>query len=127
MSQAFDAQQGLILLEAELEGPLATVVLRLALDTGATRTLIDCGYLVSAGYDLSQAPTQVPMMSASGVILVPRLSVRRFRALGQERTNFLVLAHAPPPSASFDGLLDLDFFRGQTLTIDFRHGQILLT
>lgn len=127
MSQTFNAQQGLILVQAELEGPAATVLLRLALDTGATRTLIDPGFLVSAGYDLSQVPTRVPATTASGTIQVLRLPVLRFRALGQERTNFPVLAHTPPPSASFDGLLGLDFVRGQTLTIDFRQGQILLT
>ncbi|MHB1425621.1 MAG: aspartyl protease family protein [Gemmataceae bacterium] len=126
MSQAFNAQQGLILIPAELEGPSGTVLLRLALDTGATDTLIGTMPLVRAGYDLSLAQTYVQAKTASGVVLMPRLPVLRLKALGQERTSFAVLAHSLP-SASFDGLLGLDFLRGQFLTVDFRQGQILLS
>ena len=53
--------------------------------------------------------------------------VSRLKALGQERTHFLVAALTFPPSVTVDGLLGLDFFRGQTLTIDFRTGEITLT
>lgn len=127
MSQAFNPQRGLILIPAKLEGPSGTVLLRLALDTGATRTLIDTRPLIRAGYDPSQARTHVRTMTASGVVLMPRLPVIRLKALAQERANFLVLAHAPPPSASFDGLLGLDFLRGQMLAIDFRNGQLTLS
>ena len=49
------------------------------------------------------------------------------RALGQERTNFPLLGHTLPPSASIDGLLGLDFLRGQVLNIDFRQGTISLS
>jgi hypothetical protein len=47
--------------------------------------------------------------------------------MGQERRHFPVLAHTLPPSASVDGLLDLDYVRGQMLNIDFRQGTISLT
>jgi hypothetical protein len=47
-------------------------------------------------------------------------------AMGQERTDFPVLAHTLPPSASVDGLLGLDFLRRQIVTIDFRRGIISL-
>jgi hypothetical protein len=108
MSQAFHALRGLILIPAELEGASGTVPLRMALDTGATRTLIRSGSFVQAGYDPSLALTHVRATTASGVLLLPQLPVTRFKALGQERTNFLVLAHTSPPTASFDGLLGLD-------------------
>ncbi len=38
-----------------------------------------------------------------------------------------VLCHTLPPSATVDGLLGLDFFRGHQLTVDFQTGQITLT
>jgi hypothetical protein len=47
-------------------------------------------------------------------------------ALGQTRTHFPVIAHTLPPSAPVDGVLGLDFFRNQELTIDFRKGMITL-
>jgi hypothetical protein len=88
--------------------------------------LIDVRSLVQAGYDPTVAAS-VQATTASGVIMMPRLPVHRLIALGRDRTNFFVLAHIPPPSTSFDGLLGLDFLRGQVLTIDFRLGQITLS
>jgi len=62
----------------------------------------------------------------SGVQYVARVAVDIFEALGQERTDFSVLCHTLPPSASVHGVLGLDFFRGQRLSIDFRSGTIEL-
>ena len=67
------------------------------------------------------------MTTGSGVEFVPRVSLHKVAALGQERTNVPVLGHTLPPSASIDGVLGLDFVRGQTLTVDFRMGIIMLT
>jgi hypothetical protein len=99
-------------------------VLRLALDTGATGTLINVGVLVSIGYDPSLAPDRQQVTTGSGVEFVPRISLSNVKALGEERNQFSVLCHTLPPSAGVDGLSGLDFFRGQVLTIDFRSGQI---
>ena len=51
MSFSFDPQQGLIIVPAELWGPSGSAVLRLALDTGATGTVVNTGMLVALGYD----------------------------------------------------------------------------
>ena len=67
------------------------------------------------------------MTTGSGVEFVPRVSLDKIVALGQERTTFPVLGHTLPPSAGIDGVLGLDFVRGQTLTVDFRTGTITLT
>lgn len=52
MRAPFDANQGLIILGAKLWGPTGSVVLRVALDTGATSTIVNVGILVAVGYDL---------------------------------------------------------------------------
>jgi hypothetical protein len=52
--------------------------------------------------------------------------LEKVAALGLERTAFSVLAHTLPPSAGVDGLLGLDFLRGQVLTVDFRSGRIVV-
>lgn len=126
MSFSFDPNQGLIIIQAELEGPSGTAILRLALDTGATGTLINVGMLVSIGYDPSLSPERVQVTTGSGVEFVPLTPVSKIAALGKERPDFPVLCHTLPPSASVDGLLGLDFFRGHSLSIDFDNGQILL-
>jgi len=52
--------------------------------------------------------------------------VLKIVAVGHVRSGFPVLGHTLPPSTGVDGLLGLDFFRGQNLTIDFRTGQVTL-
>jgi predicted aspartyl protease len=122
----FDPQQGLIVVPSELWGPTGSVVLRLALDTGATATLVNIAMLVGVGYDPALAPTRVQVTTGSGVEYVPRVTLSHIRALGQERVDFGVLGHTLPPSAGVDGLLGLDFLRGQSLTVDFRVGRVNL-
>ena len=126
MSLPFDPQQGLIIVPAELWGPSGSAVLRLALDTGATSTVVNIGMLVALGYDPALTPARVQVTTGSGVEFVPRVLLDRIMALGQECAGFPVLGHTLPPSAGVDGLLGLDFFRGWSLTVDFRTGQVVL-
>ena len=126
MSLPFDPQQGLIIVRTELWGPTGSALLRLALDTGATATVVNIAMLVAVGYDTALAPTRVQVTTGSGVEYAPRVTLSRILALGQERVDFPVLGHTLPPSAGVDGLLGLDFLRGQSLTVDFRTGHVTL-
>lgn len=126
MSFRFNPREGLIVVSTSVEGPTGCAVLRLALDTGATSTLINVGLLVAIGYDPAVAPTRVEMTTGSGIEFTPRLTVAKMTALGHSRTGFPVLGHTLPPSAGVDGLLGLDFFRNRILTVDFREGRISL-
>ncbi len=127
MSTPFDPLDDLIYVEARVEGPTGIVVsVPLALDTGATDTMISVAPLVAAGYNPVAVPAQHQVATSSGVIFVPSLPVLKLTALGKTRLNFDVLAHTVPPTAGVDGVLGLDFLRGGVLTIDFRTGQITL-
>ena len=121
---SFDPERGLIVVQAEVFGPSGSIILRLALDTGATGTMINVAPLTAVGYDPSLVPGRVQVTTGSGVEFAPRIVVAQMRAMGQERSGFPVLAHTLPPSASVDGLLGLDFLRGQTVTIDLRRGSV---
>ena len=100
MSEPFNPHHGPIIVRTEVSGPSGIDVLRLALDTGATGTMINVGLLAALGYDPALAPDRVQVTTGSGVEYVPRIEVSRIKALGQERTSFPVLAHTLPPSAS---------------------------
>ena len=126
MSFPFDPQQGLVVVRAELSGPQGAAVLRLALDTGATGTVVNVGMLVAIGYDPALTPERLQITTGSGVEFVPRITLDKIQALGLERASFPILCHTLPPSAGVDGLLGLDFFEGQRLTIDFRKGEVSL-
>jgi predicted aspartyl protease len=126
MSVPFNPQHGLVIVRAAVDGPSGSAVFRLARDTGATGTVINVGMLVALGYDPALAPARIQVTTGSGVEFVPRIPLDKIVTLGQERTDFPVLGHTLPPSAGIDGLLGLDFFRGQSLTVDFRTGQVTL-
>lgn len=126
MSYSFAPRQGLIVVETEVEGPSGNVVLRLALDTGATDTLINRTMLLLAGYDPAQASAFRRITTAGGATTVPQLALTRISALGHDCAGFLVLCHSLPPGTGVDGLLGLDFLRGKTLTVDFRSGSLTL-
>jgi predicted aspartyl protease len=122
----FNPKLHLIIVEAVVHGPRAKQVARLAVDTGATTTLIGTSFLLERGCDPSLASEHVSINTASGLELLPLVQVNQLNALGSERQSFPVLAHNLPPTSSVDGLLGLDFFRNLSLTIDFRAGTIEL-
>ena len=126
MRIAFDPEREMVVLRVRIWGPSGETDAELALDTGASSTLIAPGILATVGCEASDADLRVQVTTGSGVISVPRVAVSCLSALGVERTAFTVIAHTLPPSAPVDGVLGLDFMRDQRLTIDFREGWITL-
>ena len=126
MSTTFNARHGLIVVIARLFGPGGDRAVRVAIDTGASATIISTQILTLIGYDPSAAPHKVQITTGSRVEVATRLTIDKIESLGHEHLNFPVVAHTLPPAAAIDGLLGLDFFRNQELTIDFRNGLITL-
>jgi predicted aspartyl protease len=126
VSFTFNPHRGLIVVRVALWGPSGSGILPLALDTGATSTMVNQSRLMQLGYNPAAVPDRFQVTTGSGVEFAPRIPLNKIAALGQERDDFPVLCHTLPPSAGVDGLLGLDFFRRQRLTIDFRRGRIRL-
>ncbi len=125
MSFEFDRHAGLILVRALIEGPLESTTLILAVDTGASHTLLSPEMLVTAGYDIAEGQ-RIEITTGSRVESATRIVLRKLSALGQERHGLRVVSHALPDRADIDGLLGLDFMRDMKLEIDFREGTISL-
>jgi predicted aspartyl protease len=124
MRERFDANGGLIAIPVKIVGPEGSARLNLALDTGATTTLIRPLDLTMIGCDPARAVERVQAITGSAVESIPKICVTRISALGCNLENFPVLAHSLPPCATVDGLLGLDFLRGGRLTVDFRSGVV---
>jgi predicted aspartyl protease len=121
MRVPFDDKEGLIIINAEIEGPLGRAYTRLAFDMGATRTLINEGILVALGYKYSLSDNHQQVTTGNGVVSVPVIQLNRIGCLGIKKKKFNVLCHTLPPSAGVDGLLGMDFFRKKKIIIDLRN------
>ena len=126
MKITFDPIEGLIVIPTRLHGLDTDTIVRLALDTGATGSMINWDVAVLLGYDPASEKERIQVITGSGVEFAPRIVVSKVEALGRSLENFPVLCHTLPPSATVDGLLGLDFFRGLRLVVDLREGIIVL-
>ena len=126
MNFPFDPKEGLIVVPTRLWGQTGDIVVRLALDTGATGSMVNWDVVVLLGYDPAIVSERIQMTTGSGVEFVPRIVIEKIEALRRKRRNFPVLCHTLPPSATVDGVLGLDFFREQRLVLDFRSGLVII-
>ena len=126
MSLPFDPKEGLIVVPTRLWGPTGDIVVRLALDTGATGSVVNWDLIVLLGYDPAIIRDRIQMTTGSGVEFAPRIVIDRIEAFGQQLKDFPILCHTLPPSTTVDGVLGLDFFRRQRLVLDFRSGLVTL-
>ena len=97
-----------------------------ALDTGATITIIPSQVVVALGYDLLNPKKRVQLLTASGTAFARCITVRRLTAIGETIDNIDVLCHDLPGNSPIKGLLGLNFLRHFDLNISFSTGTIEL-
>lgn len=96
----------------------------MALDTGATYTMIPWEVAEVLGYTPELSKERIEMVTASGVERAPLLTIRTIRFLNKKTENVKVVVHDLPPKSYVDGLLGLSFLRNFNITIDFRKGYV---
>jgi len=121
----FDAGDHFIAVEAILVGPSRSYLLTMALDTGASQTVITPNALAILGFDLSQPSGLYSVLTANGRISVDEFRLDSLEALGMDVSPIDVLA-MDLPDADYEGLLGKDFFHDRVLKIDFQNGTIEL-
>lgn len=126
MSFSFDSTKQLVVVKVRIVGPAGGATLNLAIDTGASATVIGWDSLGIVGYEPADAFGKVQMTTGSKTEIVPKIKLKQIVALGKRRQGLEILAHSLPKGASVDGLLGLDFFRRYKLTIDFRKSTVKL-
>ena len=127
MSTPFDPKKRLIALPVRLVGPTGDYYALLALDTGASATIVSRYALRMIGYTPDAFPKTVRFTTGSGVETAARFPIGAIEALEQSQSNFTVVAHDLPSLSSVEGVLCLDFLRSHILTVDFRKGEITLS
>jgi hypothetical protein len=102
----------------------------LAVDTGASHSVIDLTALLLIGFTIKDVQRTVQLETGKGVVDAYVFKVAKFSALGKTVENIEICAYDFIGNAifsDFDGVLGLDFFRGSILNIDFKDYKITLT
>ena len=104
----FPSPPPLLLVYAELIGPRGRTMLRLALDTGASYTMLPPEKLVTVGYASHMATRTIEILTASGSEWTPLITITSLRFLGHEVKHLDVVSHSLPSTSPVEGLLGLN-------------------
>ena len=99
----------IIIVYAHIAGPKAKRTIALALDTGASRTMLPAEKIIGAGYKISSTRERmIKVFTASGEEYVPVVKISSISCLGITIRNINVACHNLHPESPVDGLLGLD-------------------
>jgi clan AA aspartic protease (TIGR02281 family) len=121
MEYRFDPRLPLIVLYVGLEGKVKAT-LRMALDTGASYTMIPWDVAETLGYEPALSRRKVDIITASGTEKAPLVILESVTTLGEEARRVDCVVHDLPEASRVDGLLGLSFLRNFAVLIDFRRG-----
>jgi predicted aspartyl protease len=122
----FDPKAGIILVKTKVSGPSGDAIVNLALDTGATWTLVSWETAVLLGYDPASIQQRTAITTGSGIEYCPKLNLLRVEALGKSVSSLEVLCHTLPPTSRVDGLLGLNFLSRFSVSLNFKQGYITI-
>src|SRR3989338_163042 len=91
----------------------------LAVDTGATTSIISPHVARAIGCDPDPLAKNVAIITASGFVYMHIVKVPRIDCLGAQVTNLDVICHQLPTESTVEGLLGLDFLRHVPLFQEF--------
>jgi predicted aspartyl protease len=102
-------------------------VVRLLVDTGSSFTVLPIQILQDIGYSTEVASRSVSIMAAGIVLQSPVIDVLEFNCLGQQATEFSVVAMNLPFNPVFNGILGMDFMKRCRSVIDVEKGEIIVS
>jgi len=107
----------LIVRNVKIVGPKGSVKVDLILDTGAASTVLSWSDLKVIGYDPAVIPEHHEIVTANGIIEVPKLRVENIAVGDAEVKEVEVVCHDIPELAGVRGLLGLSFLKYFRLTL----------
>ncbi len=103
--------------------------LALAVDTGASHTVVDLTALLLVGLTMNDVVGTLQLETAKGVVDAYIFRLKKISALGKTLENVEVCSYDFIGNAvlsDFEGVLGLDFFRNTELIINFKNNTIEL-
>lgn len=117
-----DPEAPVIVLSVTMRGEEIEKKIEMALDTGATYTMIPWEVAEVLGYEPAVSKDRVSMVTASGVERAPLITLKSISVLGKDADNVQTVVHNLPEKSYVDGLLGLSFLKSFKLSLDFRNG-----
>lgn len=114
----------LLVRNVSIVGPKGSVRVDLIFDTGAMFTALSWAVLKVIGYDPAVTPERQEIITANGVIEVPRLQVEKITVGDVQAREVEVICHDIPELAGIRGLLGLSFLRHFRTVIDYKQGYL---
>ena len=125
LSTSFARKRELIIVDAEISGPVAATEARLVLDTGAAATTLVPEVIVRIGYTQRDSYKKARVHTAVGEEHGYWIHVAEFTLLGVTTPDF-ALAVFPLGHQDVDGLVGMNFLRHFNLEIRPAERRILL-
>ena len=125
----FDLDEKLIILDLGILSADGSRIffLPVALDTGATSTILPADILADLGYDPGHPGLKRNrIVTGSGIEYAPCINVKALIVGGERIDGVDVLCHDLPSEAAVDGLLGLNFLRGFDFKIQYSTGTLHL-
>ncbi len=114
----------LVVRNVRVGGPRGSVRVDHIFDTGAALTALSWSVLRAIGYDPAVVPDRQEIVTANGIIGVPKLVVDRIAVGDVEARNVEVICHDIPELAGIRGLLGLSFLKRFRTVIDYKQGYV---
>ena len=111
MTYKFTIYKQKIIVMPQIKGVNDTKGVKLILDTGASKTVIDDSAAAWLGFDLKQLKIGNMLMTAKGGVYSKVLELPKFSLFGKDLVNFEVNVLNMPPQITYfaDGLIGMDF------------------
>lgn len=117
----------LVVRTVKIAGPKGSIRVDLIFDTGAAFTALSWSVLKLIGYDPAIVPERQEIVTANGVIEVPKLRVDSVVIGNAEAKEVEVICHDIPELVEVRGLLGLSFIKHFRTVIDYREGYLELS
>lgn len=114
----------LVVRNVKVVGPAGLIRVDLIFDTGAAFTALSWAMLKVIGYDPASVHERQEIVTANGVIEVPKLCVHSIAVGDADASDVEVICHDIPELAGVRGLLGLSFLKHFRTVIDYRQGYL---
>ena len=114
----------IVVRNVKITGPKGSVRVDLIFDSGAAFTALSWSVLKVIGYDPAIAPERQEIVTANGVIEVPKLQVESIAVGGAQARRVEVISHDIPELAGIRGLLGLSFLKHFRTVMDYKEGYL---